>query len=841
MAKISLSNILSGFSLSKLNANFQALATELQDKVLYRDNPDGEPNSMAVNLDMDSNRILNLPVPQGGSEPARLQDLNDLLTQFDADGIIPIIQPRQVGDGATTSFASPATGPQTVRSFFVHVGGVFMRPTSEFSYDSGTGNIVFVNAPPVGVSVDVTFFEPNVLAAASTDAVDVTYSGGTTAEAALDLALGVDTVADLLAVSPAVNGEAWRVRSYFSGWASYLDEPQGGGTFRWDSTRAKSEHNGGTIISPTVPFDGNTGSAHTDFLNGTGETDGAGSGCWVRQINKVDVTDFGAQDRGFLADSTNGVQAAIDAALGAGLQLTAAALVYNVTQISFKGAGHKVNFDGAIFNGVATTATTSIIDVRAGLSDFIGLTAAGAQNQNYQCGIHYYTNDLNSYHPGRTRFERPYVTECLVGFVVGMLPSQGGTYYAQGTVQADGVATDAPVSEGYVHGLRCSNCIRGVWFEQPNGKLPFTDCDITGENTQWGGSEPTPADTTALTLRWGEMSIQGGDLEQLQESTGFLANISGPSTLNIDNCIIEATAPMLIQGKARVRISNPKNWGLNNASTSMIWVLDDCDRELVISDGFMLRGAGTTSSHPVVKTVSDTSGTAGYNYKFQTVFNNVEFGDANFVQGATFNPLVSGHYAEFNQCRITSHSVSGNTDVRVTDYSISPKDNRLVGAVDLATTTITAFGANGTAASGGWNFTVSGTASWGSYAVGLPTIEGRHVQSALRLAAAAGGTVSAVSPKFDVEPSRTYLIRGWIKTGTSGATTIIRCKYYDYAGTASVIDAELDTFVGPESQFGTTCQPLQQWFTVPGDATQMELFLYAENGADVQYALLDVA
>ena len=50
--------------------------------------------------------------------------------------------------------------------------------------------------------------------------------------------------------------------------------------YRYNASGAKSGHNGGTIISPTVPWDGVAGSTHTDFLAGTGETDGAGSGVW---------------------------------------------------------------------------------------------------------------------------------------------------------------------------------------------------------------------------------------------------------------------------------------------------------------------------------------------------------------------------------------------------------------------------------------------------------------------------------------------------------------------------------------------------------------------------------
>jgi len=56
MAKISLSNVL---TLLGINSNFQKLEDELNQKVLYRDNPDGEPNTMEVPIDLNGNSLLN--------------------------------------------------------------------------------------------------------------------------------------------------------------------------------------------------------------------------------------------------------------------------------------------------------------------------------------------------------------------------------------------------------------------------------------------------------------------------------------------------------------------------------------------------------------------------------------------------------------------------------------------------------------------------------------------------------------------------------------------------------------------------------------------------------------
>jgi len=60
MAKITLDTITSSFaSTSLFNTNFTAIKDELNDKVLYRDNPTGEANQMLNDLDMNSNDILN--------------------------------------------------------------------------------------------------------------------------------------------------------------------------------------------------------------------------------------------------------------------------------------------------------------------------------------------------------------------------------------------------------------------------------------------------------------------------------------------------------------------------------------------------------------------------------------------------------------------------------------------------------------------------------------------------------------------------------------------------------------------------------------------------------------
>jgi len=78
MAKITLDDVGSGISSStKINENFTKLETALNEDILWRENPIGEANQMSLtNLDMNSNRILNLPDAISAQEPVTLGQLS---------------------------------------------------------------------------------------------------------------------------------------------------------------------------------------------------------------------------------------------------------------------------------------------------------------------------------------------------------------------------------------------------------------------------------------------------------------------------------------------------------------------------------------------------------------------------------------------------------------------------------------------------------------------------------------------------------------------------------------------------------------------------------------------
>ena len=67
MSKITLASVASGYDLSKINDNFQTIQTAM-DNTLSRNGT--SPNSMSADIDMNGNRIYNLPSPTLDSEAA---------------------------------------------------------------------------------------------------------------------------------------------------------------------------------------------------------------------------------------------------------------------------------------------------------------------------------------------------------------------------------------------------------------------------------------------------------------------------------------------------------------------------------------------------------------------------------------------------------------------------------------------------------------------------------------------------------------------------------------------------------------------------------------------------
>ena len=150
-------------------SNLQALmlAEEAQDGFF--------DEARASDLNMGGNRVINTIYGVEPTDGVTLAQAQEIAAQAAGVGVVPQVQPRQQGDGVTTTFSTPATTQQLAQSFFINLDGISQRPYTDYTisvdgtvtFKDGSGNDEAVAA---GVDIDVVFFEPVSLA-------NVLYSG----------------------------------------------------------------------------------------------------------------------------------------------------------------------------------------------------------------------------------------------------------------------------------------------------------------------------------------------------------------------------------------------------------------------------------------------------------------------------------------------------------------------------------------------------------------------------------------------------------------------------------------------------------------------------------------
>ena len=124
--KITLDSIVSGFkSVTKLISNFDKIEDDLNNKVLYRDNPEGEPNYMQNDLDMNSYNIINQGNPIEVSGFNWTGDWSSLTTYAVGDA---------VHSNGTAYIAIAASTNQTPPN------GTYWQIVAEANYPTQTGN-----------------------------------------------------------------------------------------------------------------------------------------------------------------------------------------------------------------------------------------------------------------------------------------------------------------------------------------------------------------------------------------------------------------------------------------------------------------------------------------------------------------------------------------------------------------------------------------------------------------------------------------------------------------------------------------------------------------------------
>ena len=136
MAKYTPTTIAAGLtSQSKINANFQEIADILNDRVLFRDLSEtpGEPNVIQQDIDMNSNRLLNLKDAVDQQDAVTLKDLEGRLS-----GTRSIETVVVSADGTTLITFSTLTYTVGVQSLQLYINGVFQELTTAYAETSSS-------------------------------------------------------------------------------------------------------------------------------------------------------------------------------------------------------------------------------------------------------------------------------------------------------------------------------------------------------------------------------------------------------------------------------------------------------------------------------------------------------------------------------------------------------------------------------------------------------------------------------------------------------------------------------------------------------------------------------
>lgn len=197
MSKIVLDEITSGYQLSKVNENFQKIEDELNNRVLYRNAPDGEANTVEKDIDLNGKKLYNV----GDIQFQGFDSLEDLLertttaaeeSEASRDAAEVAAENAAIsaasastysgsavvrtfsGNGSTVAFNLTAI-PRTKENTQVYIGSVYQRKSTY----SVTDNILTFNtAPPAGTNnIEVVIFE-SVFVPQSGYTIPVAYSSG---------------------------------------------------------------------------------------------------------------------------------------------------------------------------------------------------------------------------------------------------------------------------------------------------------------------------------------------------------------------------------------------------------------------------------------------------------------------------------------------------------------------------------------------------------------------------------------------------------------------------------------------------------------------------------------
>lgn len=137
MSKIVLNDVTNLSSLSVINDNFDKIEQELQNKVLYRDNPEGEPNTFENDVDLNGNSIYNVEnLTVANSFTVNGKDIEEVVD----DAIAGVEQSAESAANSATAAAISASSAAASASTATTQAGIATTKANEASTSASNAN-----------------------------------------------------------------------------------------------------------------------------------------------------------------------------------------------------------------------------------------------------------------------------------------------------------------------------------------------------------------------------------------------------------------------------------------------------------------------------------------------------------------------------------------------------------------------------------------------------------------------------------------------------------------------------------------------------------------------------
>ena len=187
MAKITLPTIAAGYaSNATFNTAFDLIDAEFQSKVLYRNNPSGEPNTMQNLLDMNSNPINNVTMLTATGITVAGVNLTAKVAEAAASAAAAVVSKNAAAASATAAAASydsfddrylgaKGSAPSTDND-----GGALL--TGAIYFNSSSNQIFAWTAGDAWVAIKPTSSEQTAITAVAADATDIGAVAGKATE-----------------------------------------------------------------------------------------------------------------------------------------------------------------------------------------------------------------------------------------------------------------------------------------------------------------------------------------------------------------------------------------------------------------------------------------------------------------------------------------------------------------------------------------------------------------------------------------------------------------------------------------------------------------------------------